>query len=353
MSRSLWKQRLEVAMKPYIRPLTSLVEKDFIPRTQQSTGQIKAGVRHPSRFSGVILLSSLSHTRSPLIKTYGMRDYKKSLPFSAHTIFRLASNTKIFTGIAIALLHEQKLLKVTDPVDKYLPHGLPPSPYRSQVTIHHLLTNTSGLARNPNYHPIQKLGFIAKPGSKYEYSNSNYLLLGSLIEKVTGLSYESFIRKQLILPLKLHRTGFSDSMRRINGKAEEYVQVGPMLVPIHEDRFKLKSAASMYSTATDMLKFNQRWHTLVKPSTISLINAKYQSHYSQLPEGRYGYGRILAADHSYWRHSGELGGTYSMNAVFPQHNVCLVFFSNIRPMFSQTLPLELLRHLKQHVIDKN
>jgi CubicO group peptidase (beta-lactamase class C family) len=161
---------------------------------------------------------------------YGLADLGKKRPVDADTIYHWASNTKPFTGIAIMQLRDRGLLKLDDPVTKYLPeleavHNA--FGRMDAVTIRHLMTHSGGF-RNPTwpwdqgkdwepFEPTEYSQLVAmlpfteilfKPGSKYSYSNPAVIFLGRIVEKLSGDDYEVYIDKNILKPLEMHRSYF-------------------------------------------------------------------------------------------------------------------------------------------------
>ena len=177
-------------------------------------------------FSGVLLVAEKG--KPVYYKAYGYRDFAKKIPLSATDIFELASVSKQFTSMIIMMLKEKKQLQYDDPVEKYL-H----IPYKG-ITIRHLLTHTSGL---PDYQEIMDkywdktkvagnadaIEYLNKynppalfePGTKYTYSNTGYLLLASIAEKVTGRDFIELCRQWIFIPLKMKNT----DIRSLEAKA--------------------------------------------------------------------------------------------------------------------------------------
>ena len=161
---------------------------------------------------------------------YGSANLAKNQPVDENTIYHWASNTKPFTGIAIMQLRDRGLLKLDDPVTKYLPelrsvHN--PFGPMEEITIRHLMTHSSGF-RNPTwpwdkgepwepFEPTEYSQLVAmlpytqilfKPGSKFSYSNPAVIFLGKIIEKLSGDDYEVYIDKNILKPLEMYRTYF-------------------------------------------------------------------------------------------------------------------------------------------------
>ena len=156
-------------------------------------------------------------------KGFGYADTEKKIPSSPDTRYRIASQTKLFTAIAIMILRDERKLKLDDPIEKYLT-WLKLKPYNETdppVTIRQLLSHSSGLSRDIEEHwtgfkfPTReefrqlaetKLRLVYPPNSKWKYSNNGYTLLGDIIEAVSGKTYENFIREKIIQPLKMTST---------------------------------------------------------------------------------------------------------------------------------------------------
>lgn len=176
-------------------------------------------------------------------KGYGMANAEWDIPNTPQTKFRLGSITKQFTAASILLLQERGKLSVQDPVCKYIadcPKAWEP------VTIHHLLVHTSGISsytdvRSPgefrklNLTHVTPAAFVdsfkGKPlefhvGEKMKYSNSGYFMLGYIIEKISGQSYEAFLQENIFTPLKMADTGYDTHVRILKKRATGLLQEG-------------------------------------------------------------------------------------------------------------------------------
>jgi CubicO group peptidase (beta-lactamase class C family) len=163
-------------------------------------------------------------------KHYGFANLEKKQAVDEHTIYHWASNTKPFTGIAIMQLRDRGLLKLDDPVTKYLPelrevHNAFGS--MDDITIRHLMTHSAGF-RNPTwpwdngedwepFEPTEYSQLVAmfpftqilfKPGSKFSYSNLAIIFLGRIIEKLSGDDYEVYVDKNILKPLEMYSSYF-------------------------------------------------------------------------------------------------------------------------------------------------
>ncbi len=202
---------------------------------------------------------------------YGNANYSLSVPNRRDTRFHIASISKPFTAAAILLLEERGRLHLDDPISKYVPdfnRG-------NEITLRHLLTHTSGIpnvndfpeypaaSRSPQT-PLSLIELFKKkplnfpPGSKYEYSNSNYNLLALVIEKVSGKSYGAFLGEAMFAPIGLRNTGHDgDAADIIPNAAAGYQPRGVADLenaPYIDWSAKIGNG-SLYSTTSDLLGF--------------------------------------------------------------------------------------------------
>jgi CubicO group peptidase (beta-lactamase class C family) len=171
-----------------------------------------------------------------LDKGYGFANLEWNVPNSATTKFRLGSVTKQFTAASVLLLQERGKLKVDDPVKNYMPDA---PPAWDKVTIYNLLTHTSGIPNFtsfPDYASTEAVSttpekLVARfrdkplefqPGEKWSYSNSGYVLLGFLIEKISGESYEKFVQENIFDPLGMKDSGYDSNSAIIPRRAAGY-----------------------------------------------------------------------------------------------------------------------------------
>ncbi len=207
-----------------------------------------------------------------LSKGYGSANLEWNIPNSPTVKFRLGSVTKQFTAACVLLLEERGKWKVTDPVKKYMPDA--PAAW-DKITLFNLLTHTSGIPNFtsfPEYEDFQMKAMTPKkivetfenkpldfaPGTKWSYSNSGYVLLGYLIEKVSGQSYQEFLQQNIFTPLEMKDSGYDSNsaiiMHRVSGysRSEHGVENSGyvnMSVPF--------SAGGLYSTTEDLLKWER------------------------------------------------------------------------------------------------
>jgi CubicO group peptidase (beta-lactamase class C family) len=187
-----------------------------------------------------------------LSKGYGQADLEKNLPCTPQTKYRLASITKQFTAMAILLLEARGALRVQDAIGNYVSPC--PAAWKG-ITIRHLLTHTSGIPdpANPPSTVDKAIALLRgrsldfAPGSKWQYSNSRYILLGAIIEKVPGVPYEEFVRTQICIPLGMSSTGYDHGGQdlAVNDKSPG-MKADISAVP------SFFSAGALYSTVEDL-----------------------------------------------------------------------------------------------------
>lgn len=221
------------------------------------------------QFMGAILVARDKEIL--LDKAYGFANIEWNVPNTADTRFRIGSLTKQFTATAVLLLEERGLLKVGDKANKYL--KVLPSAW-DQVTIYNLLTHTSGIVGYtdlPDYTRWQGLKAEAKdlfgrirdkplkfaPGTRMEYSNSNYLLLGAIVEGVSRQRYGDFLRDNIFARLGMESTGYYETSLVLPRRAAGYSAVvgGPLVNAPHIDMSVAYAAGGLYSTTHDLLKW--------------------------------------------------------------------------------------------------
>ncbi|HKP11678.1 MAG TPA: serine hydrolase domain-containing protein, partial [Blastocatellia bacterium] len=195
-----------------------------------------------NQFSGAVLVAR--DGRVLVSKGYGMANFETETPNTPQTIFRLGSITKQFTATAILMLQEQGKLSVQDSICKYVADC--PAAWQP-ITLHHLLSHTGGVPNFTSFPDYQKTmalpttveGLIARfkdqpldfqPGEKWSYSNSGYVLLGHVVEKVSGQSYEAFLQERIFAPLGMKNTGYDHNATVLPRRAAGYMPQGNMML---------------------------------------------------------------------------------------------------------------------------
>ncbi len=221
-------------------------------------------------FSGAILIARQGKVL--FSKGYGMANREWAIPNTPETRFQIASVSKPFTAAAIFMLQQQGKLSIQDPLSKFVPDY----PQGDLITLDHLLSHTSGVPnvnQFPEYDekarsPLTLTQVVAlfkdkpldfQPGEKYSYSNSNYNLLAFVIEKVSGMEYGEFLRRNIFTPLGMNDTGQPLAGQILLRRASGYVPVGMTDVeasPYLDWSIKTGNG-SLYSTVEDLYKFDR------------------------------------------------------------------------------------------------
>ena len=289
-------------------------------------------------FSGVILVAK--GERTLLHKGYGHANIEHGVPNGPSTVFQIASVSKPITAAGIMLLHEQGKLDVNAPLSAILPSY----PSGDKLTIHHLLTHTSGIPNIndlPRYDDIQRkphtpAELVAyfqdeplefEPGSRYGYSNSNYNLLALIIEKASGADFGSFVKSAIFDPLQLRRTGHRGSAAQIvPGLATGYAPAGSIgleRAPFLDWSVKTGNG-SLYSDATGVLRFFRGVHRgkLLAPASLS---ATFRPH---APNVGYGWFLTRANGREIHHANGRSPGFAAQADYYVADDVTIVVLAN-------------------------
>lgn len=280
-------------------------------------------------------------------KGFGYSDIKDKKPVTPETIFRIGSVTKQFTAAAILKLQEENLLNVNDKLSKYLPDF----PRADEVTIHHLLTHTSGIhsyTSKPEFmsqvsstiSPDELINFFKNdpydfsPGESYIYNNSAYFLLGYLIGKISGSSYADYLEKSFFDPLNMDHTGVHYAGIKLDNQAKGFSRNGASYeLAIDWDMSWAGGAGALYSTVDDLLKWNNALFSgkvLNEESLKAAFTPVVLNNGEKPGFGDYGYGWQLSTyrGKDIFHHSGGLHGFLSQLAYFPQDKLTVVMFTN-------------------------
>lgn len=319
-----------------------LSEKEFVEVTDNL---IDSAVK-AEEFSGVVLAAKAD---KPIYnKAFGLANKEKTLPNNLETKFNLASVGKVFTQVAIGQLLKQNKISLDDKLGKFLP-DYPNKDAKEKVTLRHLLTMTSGIPdvfgekfmnypkgklRSINdYFPLfadQSLAF--EPGTRNQYSNGGYILLGAIIEKISGQSYYDYVQKNIFNPLGMTDTNFFETDQKVANLAEGYTDMGAEKGKRRNNLdtrpAKGSSAGGGYSTAKDLLKFS-----------LGLQTGKIE-----LPEGT----PVRKTPDGKFASFGIAGGAPGMNTVLNiQDGYTIIVLSNYDPMSAEKISGQISGNLKK------
>ncbi len=300
-------------------------------------------------FSGAVLVAR--NGKVVFSKGYGLANREHGVANTAETIFRLGSVTKQFTAMCILILQEDEKLAVTDPICRYVEDC---SDAWKKITIHHLLTHTSGIPSFTSFpdnlayerQPTTVQATIGRfrdkpltfePGTKMGYSNSGYVLLGSIIEKVSGTSYEDFVTSRIFKPLSMSHSGYDRPARVLlnraagysKGEDDEIVNCIPFAMDTPH------AAGALCSTVGDLLIWDRSLHSekLVSPDTLNRMFTPFtekrgKGSFQNRPQPCYGWFKSQAGNRTEYEHSGGISGFKSKVIRIPQDGVYIAVLSN-------------------------
>ncbi len=275
----------------------------FAQNKAQQIEQLLSKYNEYGQFNGSALVAE--NGKVIFKKGFGSANMEWNIPNQPDTKFRLGSISKQFTALLIVKLAEEGKIKLDVPISTYLPDY--PKENGDKITIHHLLTHTSGIpnytnapnffkdkARNP-YTPAEfvktfsSLPLEFAPGEKFNYSNSGYFLLGYIIEKITGKTYEQYLQETIFTPLKMVNSGYDHSDVILKNRAAGYERKGKLISNApYVDMSIPYAAGSLYSTVEDLYLWDQALYTnklLSEKSMESLFKP-----YIKVGDASYGYG---------------------------------------------------------------
>jgi CubicO group peptidase (beta-lactamase class C family) len=274
-------------------------------------------------------------------KGYGFANLEGRVPNDPATKFRIGSITKQFTAAAILLLEERGKLTLDDPVKKFLPDA--PAAW-DKITLPNLLTHTSGIAdivATPDFERLRSISttpeelverFRRLPldfasGSQFSYSNSGYMLLSYLIEKISGSSYQDFLRENIFGPLGMNDSGYDSNSEIIPHRAAGYVYGSSGFLNAAFIHMSIpQGAGGLYSTTGDLLKWNQALFggKVLKPESLAKITTPFRDNYALgLSIETTDRGRKAI------RHDGAIDGFDADLTYFPADQLTVAVLSNV------------------------
>jgi CubicO group peptidase (beta-lactamase class C family) len=351
-----------------VRPASSLPERMSEADTIAAVKAELARRVATDQFSGTVLIAKAG---KPIFQqAYGEADREKRIPNTLDTKFRFGSMGKMFTAVSIMQLAQAGKVKLDDPISRFLPDY--PNKDVAAVTVHQLLTHTGGtgdifgpefdahrleLREHKDYVALYgNRGVRFAPGSRWEYSNYGMVLLGRIIEVVSGESYFDYVRNHVAKPTGMDSTDNLPEDRHVQNLSVTYTRLVPgerltsrtsaqlpqePVGPLHPSTDNLPysgtSAGGGYSTVGDFLKF----------ATALASNKLLNAHYSQLvitgkvdtPRGvKYAYGFEDELTSDGVRRVGHGGGSSGMNgmlSIYPASQYVVVVLANRDPPAAQ------------------
>jgi CubicO group peptidase (beta-lactamase class C family) len=290
------------------------------------------------QFMGVVLVAQ--NGKILLDKGYGDANLEWQIPSAPDVRFRLGSMTKQFTSASILLLEQRGKLSTDDLVKKYMPDA--PAAW-DKITIYNLLTHTSGIPnftafpdyRELEWKPTTPAELVARfkdkpldfaPGSQFRYSNSGYILLGYLIEKISGESYQKFLQENFFDPIGMNDSGYDSNSAIIPHRASGYSPGvnGPqnagyidMTVPF--------SAGALFSTTHDLLKWQQALFggRVLSAAELTKMTTPFKDDYA--------CGLVVTTEsgHKVIWHNGGIEGFNTDMRYYPDDQLSVIVLSNL------------------------
>lgn len=306
-------------------------------------------------FSGIL---AVARDGKPIVlRAYGKANRDTGAAADADTRFRIGSVTKQFTAVCILQLAEQGKLKIEDTIRTYLPDY--PKKTGDKITLHQLLSHTSGIPSftddealmktdDKDHTPAQVLATFEdkplhfEPGTHWEYSNSNYFLLGLILEKVSGQTYERYLQDHVLGPAGMTRTSTVDAPDAPDtavGYDSDTPDDGP-LKPAKMISMTLPFAAgALRSTVNDLLK----WDRALAATTLLSEASKTRMFTAVMNDYGYGIGVQTTAGHLVLEHDGGINGFESVFVRIPDLGLAIVGLANAlvppRPIADALIPM--------------
>jgi D-alanyl-D-alanine carboxypeptidase len=280
-----------------------------------------------------------------LAKGYGMANLELSVPASEKTAFAIYSITKTFTGVATMMLVEEGKIALDDPVSKHLAYL--PAAWK-QITIRQLLNHTSGLKEfcavpaKPcdvprDFMPAEVIKLVAEyppdfpSGESWAYGNTGYFLLGMLIEKVSGKSYEQFLRERIFTPLEMRDTRLENYNELIPYRASGYTwKSGGYRNALRVSPTLTFSVAGLVSNVLDLAKYDAALYSekLLKRRTFEEMWTKTKLNNGETVEHGLGFGLTPYKGHRRVGHSGGHTGFSTTLTRLIDKKVSVIILTN-------------------------
>lgn len=288
--------------------------------------------------NGTVLVAH--HGNILLYKGYGYKNIHTKTLNDTATIYRIGSLSKPFTATVVLRLAEQHKLTLQDPIATYLPEY----PHGDSITIEHLLTHSSGIKEYLSIKAIQQLPdgappvslqqliayfsnepLTIRPGEKYSYSNSNYIVLSAIIEKITGEKFEHVVRRMIFEPAGMQHSGFDFKHVKDGNKSTGHTSIKQnTTIPEDFDSTYAPGCGSMYSTAMDIYQ----WYKALYNGKVLQDSTREQAFIRR--KGDYGYGWINEKKRGKTciSHAGGVPGFLANLQFYPKEELCVIILSN-------------------------
>ena len=335
---------LNAIPRPAEFPIERMNENELMAALREKLEKDSAA----DKFSGAVMVAKEGKV---IFKgAYGMADREKKIPNTLETKFRIGSMNKMFTATSILQLVQAGKITLTDPLGKYIP-DYPNKEFASKVTIQQLLTHTGGTgdifgpdfdAHRKELRALQdyvnlygKRGLEFEPGSRWEYSNYGFLLLGVVVERVSGKSYYDYVNENVYGPAGMAASGSLTEGQIVPNRSIGYTRFGGGGLQPNTDTLPYRgtSAGGGYATVEDLVRFANavtNHKVLDARNTELLTTGKIAT-----PRGvKYAFGFMDDDADAAFRHFGHGGGAPGMNGeleIYPRSKYVIAVLSNLDP----------------------
>ena len=279
-------------------------------------------------------------------KGYGLASVELGVPIDAGMVFEIGSMTKQFTAVAVMMLVESGDVGLDDEVSKHLPDY---DTGGKAITIRHLLTHTSGVPdltdmeewakrRRERLTPDEEIAFFSgkpldfEPGEEHRYSNSNYILLGRVVEVASGMPWSQFIGERIVGPLGMEHTGVDDGIEIVPGLVGSYKKSeGKLVHPDLIDMSQPWAAGALYSNVDDLAKWDAALYTDALLSGASVEQCFTPAVLNNGQASDYGFGWAIEEFKGrklIW-HNGRVNGYLSHALRLPDERLYVAVLSNL------------------------
>lgn len=303
---------------------------------EQRMDELVSAYVNNQKFNGSVLVAQKGKVLYQ--KGWGFRNAEEKIPNDVNSIFQIGSVTKQFTAAIIMQLQQEHKLSVQDPLSKYFTGFV----NGDKITIEHLLTHTSGIYNYTNdsvimnndvsksYSQQQFIEIIRKyspefaPGTKWNYSNSGYQLLGYIIEKVEMKPYEQVVRQRIFQPLGMNNSGFDFEGLQVAQKTKGYFSLNKIMPAPVVDSTIAYAAGAIYSTVGDLYKWERAIFSdkILHPGSWNTVFTPQKNKYG------YGWGIDTLFGKKFMAHGGGIHGYTSYLIRFPEDELVVIMIDN-------------------------
>ena len=321
-----------------------LLSTGFSQSPQISESKIKSldslfRLSFPSTEPGAIIL--MAKDGKPFFrKAYGMANIELPVTMNTDHKMGIGSISKQFTATAILLLQQDGKLQVDDDIRKYLPQY---NTWGKTITIRQILSHTSGI---PSYTELPGFDTLAdkkisnsrlirffessplifEPGTDWSYSNSGFVLAGVIVEKLTGIPFNDFVRERILKKLNMTETAFGSSDYALPGKTAEYAgntPKGKIKMETQYDWYWAYGAGQLVSTVDDMLKWDEALYdaSFIKPELLQTAQSAYRLKMGNSANYGLGWGVDTLNGKAVIQHGGAIGGYRAQGIRMPDDHL--------------------------------